>query len=736
MVSESNREPCQIPAPLRPLRSVPTPFFIRTRHAFQPPPAPSATSQVLSFGAGELGLVHYVDSSGWGECNILESGYHGWIPTNYCVLYEPEPMRPLLRTMTVFSDSACITNGKLQILQSGRRPVMEGISKVLVSLLHQYFQRVQTLVVQPGGTVKPARTSATELQKLAWGIIVKADMFMNFVLKIKSGSYHHDSAQLKARDDRIVGSDANVFDAPATLKPLQALPPCDTHEARAAVQFMLPNARPRSIQHSIQLAESDIDSPKSHTNELSLRGVHSSTTSRATGINSRPGPDRLVFARAEITHCSLAALVKNLIYCEDKAKSAQFESAFFLTWELCCTASELLSALVHQFDLSQFAQESDGNRIRFRVCHLVKCWLQDYWDPRTDERVLASINIFLRQQVHPFLPQVSPLLLDLVQKARLSSASKQLRPSTNDYTKCEHGQDDSASGPRIFPLDQDDDWSIANISPECLASQITVKQMTLFCAIRPQELLKGRWMVNKASDAPNIAALYHLTNNICNWVKESILTETDCKARSLITEKWILTANYMFQMGNFEGLVAITSGLDDSSIARLEGSWHQVSLLASEMLQSLKRLIDPSGNRKTLRTLSSALPKPHLPFLGAYLTELIITEGMFEEVKRTEVEDPAGPKNKLINWEKCVRLAFIIKLVVDSQKPFPIVPDDKLQEWIESRVSNRRCKTQDCLQRTYYDRSRLLEPAEKSPKHQRSFRSLFLTAVRSRSSIR
>ncbi|KAF4338050.1 Ras guanine-nucleotide exchange Cdc25p [Fusarium beomiforme] len=714
MVLASNTEP----ASLHHFCSIPTPFFVRTRYAFEPPSAPSGITQVLSFGPGELAIIHHVEPYGWGEANILKTGRRGWIPSNYCILYEPEPMRPLLQAMMPCADAANAVEAKQHVNEQSNNPVVDSISKVLVleyslkslnlppdtqnslqtlrvsllkrvSLFDQYIKKTQTFISpqQEGDGAEPTVTSATELQKLAWGIIVTADIFMTAVLGIKSSSRYRSS----------------LVDTPAASKPIEAATTSQVvMEEIPKVRFMLPDTSARQSRHSIQIPESGISS------KSDIKG-ESLSSEASTAVSS--GPERLDFARPQKNRCSLAALVEYLTCCEDKAKTDQVESTFFLTWKLFCTANELLSALVYQFDLAQLAPESEQNRIRFRVCHLIRCWLESSEDLSTDAQVLDLLHTFLKQQVHQFLPRSSVLLFNVLQRVRSSTASKQTDASSTvreqDCTKCEHNQTDVSMPelPRVTRSHPNDHWSVHHMSHVYLASQITVKQMALFCTIQPRELLGGKWLVDGAADAPNVAAMSHLTNNICNWVKESILEESDSRIRGLVTEKWILIANYMFQIGNFDGLVAITSALDDSSIMRLQISWHHVSAPAMEVLQSLKRIVDPSQNRKTLRALFATSTKPHLPFLGAYLSELIFTEGHSKEAKHNKMEASSSPDSILINWEMYVRIASIIRLVMDSQVPFPIAQDDEMQKWIESRLSNLWCKDQNCSQRAYYNRT-------------------------------
>ncbi|KAF5575801.1 Ras guanine-nucleotide exchange Cdc25p [Fusarium pseudocircinatum] len=108
------------------------------------------------------------------------------------------------------------------------------------------------------------------------------------------------------------------------------------------------------------------------------------------------------------------------------------------------------------------------------------------------------------------------------------------------------------------------------------------------------------WMAHDSTDASNVVATCRLTNGISNWVKESILPEAEPKSRCRVIERWILIARHLFQLSNFDGLVAVTSGLDDSSVLRLKLSLDAVSVQAKESFRSLRRIVDPSENRKTL----------------------------------------------------------------------------------------------------------------------------------------
>ena len=58
----------------------------------------------LPLNQGDIILIHSVHTNGWADGTLLDSGHRGWLPTNFCEGYEPEPLRNLLMALTHFWD--------------------------------------------------------------------------------------------------------------------------------------------------------------------------------------------------------------------------------------------------------------------------------------------------------------------------------------------------------------------------------------------------------------------------------------------------------------------------------------------------------------------------------------------------------------------------------------------------------------------------------------------------------
>jgi hypothetical protein len=87
--------------------------YLRASHGYQPEQTTiSGSSGGISITAplreGDIVLIHLTHPNGWADGTILSTGTRGWIPTNYCQIYDPRPMRSLLHALTQMWDYLCL----------------------------------------------------------------------------------------------------------------------------------------------------------------------------------------------------------------------------------------------------------------------------------------------------------------------------------------------------------------------------------------------------------------------------------------------------------------------------------------------------------------------------------------------------------------------------------------------------------------------------------------------------
>lgn len=78
--------------------------YMRAFHPYQPDHYQRLTTVTLPLNRGDVILIHSVHSNGWADGTLLVSGARGWLPTNYCEGYDSEPIRNLMKALTVFWD--------------------------------------------------------------------------------------------------------------------------------------------------------------------------------------------------------------------------------------------------------------------------------------------------------------------------------------------------------------------------------------------------------------------------------------------------------------------------------------------------------------------------------------------------------------------------------------------------------------------------------------------------------
>ncbi len=110
--------------------------YLRAFYPFHPPWDENSSSVTLPLNQGDVILVHSVHTNGWADGTLLMSGARGWLPTNYCEVYDVEPIRNLLKALTNFWDLVRGgSSGSLEALasQDYARGLVAGVRCLLVS---------------------------------------------------------------------------------------------------------------------------------------------------------------------------------------------------------------------------------------------------------------------------------------------------------------------------------------------------------------------------------------------------------------------------------------------------------------------------------------------------------------------------------------------------------------------------------------------------------------------------
>jgi hypothetical protein len=422
----------------------------------------------------------------------------------------------------------------------------------------------------------------------------------------------------------------------------------------------------------------------------------------------------------QVTGGSLSALVERLTT-HESTPDAMFVSTFYLTFRLFCTPVTLTEALIDRFDYVGETPAIAGP-VRLRAYNVFKGWLESHWRDETDCEALPLIKNFAEHKLGPLLPSAARRLLDLAEKVsavdgtlvpRLASSMGKTNTSVSQSVPADTPL--PASAITRSQLSTLNNWKMGGSSPSILdfdplelARQLTMKQMTLFCSISPQELLGEKWTKQGGINTPNVKAMSSFTTGLTNFVVDSILQHEEVKKRALVIKQWIKIANHCSQLHNFDAVTAITCGLSDTSVKRLKMTWDAVPVKRKEMLKSLQASVEFNQNFKVLRAQLHDQVPPCLPFVGMFLTDLTFVNAGNLDTRTTE------NGMTVINFDKHTRTAKIIGDLQRFQIPYRLTESPELQEWLTAQIDivRERESAGANAQATNYRKSLLLEPRE------------------------
>lgn len=426
----------------------------------------------------------------------------------------------------------------------------------------------------------------------------------------------------------------------------------------------------------------------------------------------------------QVTAGSLSALVERLT-AHESTPDAAFVSTFYLTFRLFSTPIKFAEALVERFD---YVAETPhiANPVRLRVYNIIKGWLETHWRYESDHTALPTIQEFAETKLTAVLPAAGQRLVELVTKVataesalvpRLVSSMGKTSTSISQYMP----SDAPLPNPAVSRSQQNllNSWkaggtlpSILDLDPLEIARQLTIRQMNIFCAILPDELLGSLWMKKGGVDSPNVKSMSGFSTDLSNLVAETILQHPEVKKRAAVIKQWIKIANNCFELNNYDGLMAIICSLNSSIIVRLRKTWDLLSVKRREMLKKLQAIVEPANNNKVLRARLQGHVPPCLPFLGMFLTDLTFVDIGNPATKQLPGADSGDRGLTVVNYDKHMRTARIIGELQRFQIPYRLTEVGDVQDWLRAQVDRLKESDQTNVQVSYYRKSLLLEPRD------------------------
>jgi len=168
------------------------------------------------------------------------------------------------------------------------------------------------------------------------------------------------------------------------------------------------------------------------------------------------------------------------------------------------------------------------------------------------------------------------------------------------------------------------------VPPEDLASQLTLLDLPVFCAIQPEELSSCKWnKKNKREIAPNIVAFISRFNHVSFWTVQEILRHEDLRSRTDTLAHFIKVAKRLHELNNLNSEFAVISALQSAAIYRLSKTWAGLSRHTRQSFDRLADLFSDRDNWARLRDHMNSIALKHapcIPYLGLYLTDLMMVD--------------------------------------------------------------------------------------------------------------
>ncbi|KAL6057067.1 Ras-specific guanine nucleotide-releasing factor 2 [Balamuthia mandrillaris] len=308
---------------------------------------------------------------------------------------------------------------------------------------------------------------------------------------------------------------------------------------------------------------------------------------------------------------------------EEAGEAVSSAKVFLLTHPIFTTSEELLLDLVDVFNEARAKEDAARQN---RVLRLLESWLK--WFPED----------FLRKA--KLLPMVEHWSGTLKPPDRsgevVLEAIKKLRDALKEKMEQEEKAKEEETTRRMEESIDISNIDIMSFTPEQFAQQLTIKDSILFSSISRSEFFNSGWTKTKTAskNSPTILTLIKRFNMLSYWMQTQIMQREDILERAACLSQVIRIGMEFQKLQNFQGMMIINSVLSAAGIERIHRTWQT---LASEDMAGLAIIQDffsPEGNFEKYRKFLQSCEPPLIPFLGAYLSDLIFIDENETFIKR------------------------------------------------------------------------------------------------------
>lgn len=390
---------------------------------------------------------------------------------------------------------------------------------------------------------------------------------------------------------------------------------------------------------------------------------------------------------------SLEALIQHLVPNVDYYPDRTYIFTFLLSSRLFLHPFELMSRVCHVCVEHQRLGDPQADKMRLRktaprMVQLLSEWTETFPYDFRDERMMRS----LKELTHRLScgdelcrKAVQQMMQTLIRKLTALGQYEEVVAKLN-ATAAER-----MAVLKTKPLSiQRDILTICN-EPFALAQQLTHIELERLSYIGPEEFVQAfvqkdpldndKSRFSDCKKASNLQTYVEWFNRLSYLVATEICMPVKKKQRARVIDFFIDVARECFNIGNFNSMMAIISGMNMSPVSRLKKTWGKVKTAKFDILE---HQMDPSSNfynyRTSLRgatqraiTANSAREKIVIPFFSLLIKDIyFLNEGCANRLP-----------NGLINFEKFWELAKQVgEIMAWKQVECPFERDRKVLQYL------------------------------------------------------
>jgi len=415
------------------------------------------------------------------------------------------------------------------------------------------------------------------------------------------------------------------------------------------------------------------------------------------GRCSTPGQGVVKDEGGVVTSGTLEELIQDLVPRAHSSPSDSFQFSFLLSSRLYLTPSQLLAEVCRRCDqLSHILSASSLPSFVANTLRLLSNWCTwfpyDFQEEAVMSRMrkLSQLLVSRDPTVHGRMTQlIQALLKHLTAVEKHQNYLARISSEQSEVQDCKP------------PMDL---VSIPTVCPSAVAQQLTHLELQYLSFIGPDEFVNAfakesssRRREERAEEedearlragkkTSNLESYVAWFNRLLFLISSSVLMHRKKKHRVRIIEFWIEVARECVNIGNFNSMMGIISGLNMTPLSRLSRTWCKIQ---SGKFAVLGHQMDPSSNFVSYRTtLQAAVSRSEnatdkkqrvvIPFFSLLLKDLyFVNEGCASRLP-----------NGHINMEKARALAEHVSQFMkwkDMECPYEKVP--KILDYFERSPS-------------------------------------------------